>query len=292
MNAAALGIHYAKVRRVLLQVLLLNWLVAAAKLVLGYATSCASMSADGFHSFADGASNIIGLVGIALACQPKDKEHPYGHKKYETLFSLVIAAMLFFICWNLLLQGIHSLRDPKTPEVSSASFIVMAVTLLINIAVTRYEKARGTALKSDILLADAMHTRADILTSSAVIVAVIGISAGFPLIDPLATFLICGFIAKEAVAIFKKSSAVLCDTAIIVDEKMVSDVVLGITGVKACHNIRSRGRPDDIYIDLHVQVDSRMQVDKAHRICYAIEDALRSAIPEVSDVVVHIEPQD
>ena len=226
-----------------------------------------------------------------FACQPKDEDHPYGHKKYETFFSLGIAALLFLVCFELLKEGIKRLFNPVTPEINTASFIVMLVTLGINFWVMNYEHKKGRALQSDILVSDAMHTRADIFTSISVIITLVAIKLGFPLLDAIATLLIALFIAHTAFDIIKGSSRILCDT-VVLEERRVIDIVLGIKGVKNCHKIRTRGRPDDIYVDLHAQVSPSMQVDEAHRVSYAIENAIKKGIPEVTDVVVHIEPKD
>ena len=283
--------HYGKIRWVLVIVLVLNWGVAAAKMVLGFLTRCQSMTADGFHSLADGASNIVGLIGIALSSQPVDADHPYGHKKYETFFSLGIAVLLILVAVNLLREGAGRLFHPVNPEADMRSFLVMAVTMLVNIWVMRYEYGRGKELKSDILVADSMHTRADIFTSFSVIIALVSIKLGYPILDPVVTIVISGFIAYAAYGIIKEASKILCDTMAITDVKKVSHIVMGVKGVKACHKIRARGRPDDICIDLHVQVDSDMHIDEAHKISYAIEDALKKGIPDVTDVLVHIEPK-
>ena len=284
--------HYAKIRLILIAILALNWAVAAAKIIYGIFTSCASMTADGFHSLSDGASNIIGLIGIAFACQPKDADHPYGHKKYETLFSLAIAALLFVVCFNLLKEGIKRLFHPVIPEINITSFAIMFITLAVNIWVVRYESAKGKSLQSDILISDSIHTKADIFTSLSVIIALVAVKIGLPVIDPVATIIVSGFIAMTGWKIAKESSAVLCDSTVISDNKKIVDIVLGVRGVKNCHKIRTRGRQDDIYIDLHVQVNPDMHVDNAHRISYAIEEAIKKNIPAVTDVVVHIEPQE
>lgn len=284
--------HYSHVRGVLILVFVLNWVVAAAKILYGLLTHCSSMTADGFHSLSDGASNIIGLVGIRFASQPKDQDHPYGHRKYETLFSMGIGALLVFVCLNLLKGGVARLYRPVTPEIDIQSFVVMTFTLLINIGVMKYENKRGRALQSDILTSDAMHTRADIFTSLSVIVTLVAIKLGFPLMDPIATIMIAIFIGHSALEIFRESSRVLCDTAVIIEEKRIADIVLGIKGVKTYHKIRTRGRPDEIYVDLHVQVNPDMHVAQAHKVSYAIEEAIKKNIPEVADVVVHIEPKE
>jgi cation diffusion facilitator family transporter len=270
--------------------LLLNWGVAAAKVIYGMITHCASMTADGFHSFADGASNIIGLIGISIACRPVDADHPYGHRKYETFFSLCIAGLLAIVCFHLIEEGIKRFYSHITPRIDTASFVIMFTTLAINIIVMAYEYKRGKDLKSDILISDSMHTRADILTSLSVIITLMIIKLGYSILDPIVTIIIALFIARSALRIIRESSRVLCDTAAFIDIKRITDIVLKVEGVKTCHKIRTRGRPDDIYIDMHVQVSPGMHIDKAHKISYMIEDQIKKNIPEVSDVVVHMEP--
>ena len=284
--------HYRKIRKILIIVLALNWAVALAKIIYGLSSHCFSMTADGFHSLSDGTSNLIGLIGIHFACQPVDKDHPYGHKKYETLFSLGIAAMLFLVSFNLLKAGWQRLQHPVSFQTDLGSFMVMLVTLVVNIYVMRYEYKKGKALKSDILVSDSLHTRADIFTSLTVIISLIVTKLGFPLIDPIVTILISLFIGYAAFEIAKQSSDVLCDTAVFLDDQKVKDIVLKIEGVRACHKIRSRGRIDDVHIDLHVQVNPSMHINNAHQISYHIEEAIKSAIPGITDVVVHMEPQD
>ncbi|MGD0917686.1 MAG: cation diffusion facilitator family transporter [Thermodesulfobacteriota bacterium] len=283
--------RFQKIRRILIDILFLNWGVAAAKLIYGWLTHSASMTADGFHSFSDGSSNIIGLLGIWIASRPIDESHPYGHKKYETLTSVGISALLFVVCINVVRQGILRFLQPVVPEVTFMSFLVMGVTLAINVAVMVYETRMGRALKSDILISDALHTRADILTSSSVIVSLIGIKLGYSILDPIASLVIAIFIGYAGVEILKESSRVLSDgVAIRIDE--IEKVVLSIKGVKECHHIRSRGRPDDIHIDLHVLVDPDMHVHKAHHLSYAIENKIKRDFQGVTDVVVHMEPME
>ena len=282
--------HYQKIRKILLIILALNWLTALAKIIYGLSSRCASMTADGFHSLSDGTSNLIGLLGIHFACQPVDKDHPYGHKKYETFFSLIISAMLFILAFNLVKQGWNRLFNPITPQVDTGSFVIMIITLAVNFLVMRYEHKRGTALKSDILISDSMHTKADIFTSFSVLASLVAIKFGFTIADPIITIFIALFIGHAAFEIAKQSADVLCDTAVFLDDHKIMDIVLKTRGVRACHKIRSRGRIDDIYIDLHVQVNPDMHIDDAHQISDRIEKTIKSAIPGITDVVVHMEP--
>jgi cation diffusion facilitator family transporter len=281
--------RYLKIRRVLIYVLFLNWGVAAAKLFYGWLTRSASMTADGFHSFSDGSSNIIGLIGIWIASRPIDETHPYGHRKYETLTSIGISILLSLVCFNVVREGVLRFLHPIVPQVNVNSFLVMGITLVINIAVMIYENRMGIVLKSDILISDALHTRSDILTSSSVIVTLIGIKLGYPILDPIVSMVIAGFIGYAAVEILKESSRVLSDgVAIPIQE--IERVVLSIRGIRECHQIRSRGSGDDIHIDLHVLVDPGMDVHRAHHLSYAIENKIKRDFRGVTDVVVHMEP--
>jgi cation diffusion facilitator family transporter len=283
------GNRFQQIRRVLIYTLLLNWGVAGAKLVYGWLIHSASMKADGFHSFSDGSSNLVGLLGIWVASRPIDPSHPSGHKKFETLTSVAISVFLFLVCFNVIREGISRLIHPVIPEIGLSAFLVMIVTLAINIGVMVYESKKGKELGSDVLVSDALHTRADILTSASVIITLFVIKLGYPIIDPIASLLIALFIGYAAVEILRESARVLSDGAAI-PIREIERVVLAIKGVRECHQIRSRGRADDIHIDLHVLVDREMDVHKAHHLSYAIENKIKRDFPGVTDVVVHIEP--
>jgi len=282
--------HYPEIRRVLWAVLALNWGVALAKIAFGLFSRSVSMTADGFHSFSDGASNIVGLAGITFASRPRDSDHPYGHKKFETFFSLGIAFLLGLVCFELLQEGLRRLRHPGIPDVSVFSFIVMALTLAVNIVVMNYERRKGNTLNSDILVSDAMHTKADIFTSFSVIVSLIAVKFGFPVLDAIVTLVIVLFIAHAAYEIIRDGCRILCDEMVIKDTSRIESIVLSINGVKACHKIRSRGRKDDINLDLHVHLDSSLPLGLAHQISHEIERKIKADLLEVTDVIVHVEP--
>lgn len=278
-----------EVRRVLWSVLILNWGVAFFKLFFGYAIRSTSMVADGYHSLSDGVSNIIGLLGMRLASQPKDPDHPYGHKKYETFASVFIVFLLFFICYHILHDSVERFRSHATPQITWLSFFVMGSTMFVNIVAAIYEHGRGKALGSDILIADASHTRADILTSLSVMAAFVGVRLDYPVLDSLAAVVIALFIGLSAIEILRHTSSVLCDTAVI-DAGNIEEVVLAVPGVRRCHRVRTRGRRDDVHIDLHVLLDDRIPLVAAHDTGSMIESAIKSAFCGVTDVVVHLEP--
>lgn len=279
-----------EIKRLLIYVLVLNWVVALTKLVVGYIIKSSSMVADGYHSLSDGASNIIGFLGIWLASRPKDESHPYGHKKYETFASIGIAFLLFFVCIGIIHESIERFRKPVVPDVNFLSFVVMFATLIINFMVVFYEYRVGRRLKSDILIADSAHTKADILTSLSVIAALFAVRSGWYFLDPLIAIFISAFIAHAAIEILKESALVLCDSAV-VDTKKIAEIVMAIEGVLSVHKIRTRGRCDDIHVDLHVLVKNDMHMDTAHKLSYRIEAEIKDKISGVSDVIVHMEPK-
>ena len=281
--------RYISIRNVLIITFILNWAVAFAKIIFGLIIRSISMTADGFHSLSDGTSNIICFIGIWFASRPKDEDHPYGHKKYETFASIFIAVLLFLISINLLKEVFSRFFKPVTPDITPASFAVMAVTIFVNIFVVSYEYKRGKRLNSDILISDAMHTRSDIYASVSVIAAFIAIKMGFPIVDLAVGVFISILIAICGIQILRESSYVLCDGSAI-DEQRIIDVVKGIKGVRQCHKIRTRGRQDDVHVDLHISVDTDMHVDKAHYMSHEIQNAVKKQVNGVTDVIVHIEP--
>lgn len=282
---------FKEIRRVLILILVLNWLVAFSKIIYGLITKCASMTADGVHSFGDGASNIIGLVGIWAASKPRDEDHPYGHKKFETFATLGIAVILFLAAIGILGGAISRLIHPVIPDVTIFSFALIIITLLINVAVMKYERRKGKELSSDILICDALHTRSDIFASLIVLGTLFSIKVGFSFLDIIVAGLIAILIAKSGFKILRMSSNILCD-ATVLERSRIAGIVNKIRGVRSVHNIRTRGRKDDIHADLHVIIDAKMNVDDAHSLNHRIQSVLKKKIHGITDVIVHMEPSE
>jgi cation diffusion facilitator family transporter len=279
----------AEVRKVLIFTLILNACVAAAKILYGYLTSSVAMMSDGFHSFFDGISNIVGLIGTWIAYHPPDENHPYGHRKYETLFTIIIAAMIFVTCFEILRRVYFFFIEGYKTTVTWASFVVMLITMGVNIFVTLYESRKGKQLGSSFLIADAKHTKSDIFASIAVIISLFFAKMGYYLADPIVGIVITFFIARIGYEILKDASNVLVDT-VCLDTTAIKLVVNSIEGVKGCHDIRTRGATNCTYLDLHVLVGSDLPIEKAHEIADKIEKEIKKEFPSVVDIVVHIEP--
>lgn len=278
-----------QILRVLLIEFALNILVAAVKIAFGLATRCMVIVADGIHSLSDGASNIIGFVAMSIAAHPADKTHPYGHRKYETIASFIVAFALFFAAITIIRDGMERFIRPTLPEVNAASFAVMGGTLVVNAFIAWWERRRGRELESDLLIADSWHTFSDVFVTLSVFAALLAIELGVQRFDSAVSIGIGLFIGWIALRILMRSSDVLSDRAVL-DEERVKELVLQVEGVRDCHEIRSRGRPDEILVDLHILVDPRMTVEDSHRLANLIERNIRRAMPKVRDVLVHVEP--
>jgi cation diffusion facilitator family transporter len=276
--------RYRQIRSVLWIVLFLNFAVAAAKLFFGWLTNTASITADGYHSFSDGSSNIIGLLGIWLASKPRDDSHPY-----ETLTSVGIALLLFAAAFRILSDAIGRFYHPVELKVGAASFVVMVCTLVVNIFVMRYERRKGRMLRSEILISDSFHTTADIFTTCSVIIGLLVVKSGYPMFDPMVAAIISILIGFAGIEILKDTSRVLVDAAAI-DKKRIWNIAMGIDGIKSCHKIRSRGRPGDILIDMHCHMEYDMSLEDAHRLAHVVERRVKEDIDGVKDVTIHIEP--
>jgi cation diffusion facilitator family transporter len=289
VDAASLIERNRKVRNVLAAILVANWTVALAKVVFGWMSGSAAVTADGLHSFIDGGSNVLGLVAMSVASQPADEEHPYGHGKFEALASLGIGAMVGIAMLELGRMALESLLHGRHVEVTPLMAGVMVGTLLINLAVTRIEHRQGQKLKSPLLLADARHTLSDVGVTLAVLTSLGLVWLGYPKADGLITLVVMGVVAKVAWGIVKQAVGILSDTARL-DPQKVADLTRQVPGVLSCRDVRSRGMEGTVYVDLKIEVDPQLTTARAHELADAVEARLQTEFPEVVDVVVHVEP--
>ena len=281
--------RYSEVRKVLIRVLWLNLAVALAKIVFGQLSGSISILSYGFHSLTDGASNVVALVGLRLAEKPPDANHPYGHRKFETLAAGGIALFLLVVVVEVAQAAFFRFRSGGAPTVTAASFAIMLATLIINMAVVRAERRAAKRLSSELLLADARHTQSDVLTSIAVVAALVGSAYGYPLLDPLAALVIVGFIGYAGFDIARDAARILSDE-IVISEQDVRRVVQSVPRVLGCHRIRSRGSADHVFLDLHVWMDGATPLIDAHAVSHEVKDRLMDQYPQIADAIIHIEP--
>ncbi len=282
--------RYADVSRVLTRVLFLNLAVAVAKIGYGYSSGAISILSDGFHSLTDTASNVVGLVGVHAARRPPDDDHPYGHRKYETVAAIGVVGFLALVMLEVLRNAFNHLTGRSAPpDISTVGFIVMALTVAVNIIVVRYESAAAERLGSEVLLADATQTRGDVWSSLTVIVALAGARSGMPILDPLAALVVAAFIGYSGYQIGLTTMKILSDR-IVMSEHDIEQVVLSVEGVLGCHQIRTRGSADHVFLDFHVWLPPDMRLTEAHDLSHVVKDRVMARYPQIVDAVIHLEP--
>lgn len=279
----------AQIRRVLWVTMLLNIVVAVAKIAYGHISGIVSLQASGFDSAFDGANNVIGLVAMSLAALPPDPEHPYGHRKIEVAVSLGVGLMIT-LGFLEIGRGVWArAMSDAVPTIHPAAYLVILVSLAINFAVSVYERRKGNELNSMFLKADAAHTFTDSLAGIAVLAGIYLVDVGFPEGDILAALVVMFFVGITAYRVLREGLDVLVDRSFL-DPALVRKYVQEIPQVINCHYVRSRGMPGHVQLDLHVSMDPALSLDRAGEVMLNIKAHLMQKFPELSDILIQIEP--
>jgi cation diffusion facilitator family transporter len=281
----------AAVRRVLTGLLVANVAVVAAKALVGLATGSLAVLGDGLHSGIDALNNVLGIVVIRVASKEPDEEHPYGHGKFETLGALTIVGFMSITCFELVRDAIGRLASARpAPLVSDLQLSALLGTLVVNVAVAWYEHRRGRELESDLLLADAAHTRADVVITIGVLIGLLFARRGWWWVDPALALVIALFIVRIAYRIFQRAVPVLVDASAI-PTGTIRTVAESVEGVRGAYAIRSRGGDGAAirYAEVTIAVDGTANVAAAHAIADAVEARLKQDL-RLAAVTVHVEP--
>jgi cation diffusion facilitator family transporter len=197
--------RHTSVKKVLLVTLCFNLLAWGLKFIFGSLTHSISMQADSLHSLLDAFSSVLGFVGVALAAKPPDAKHPYGHSKFESMSAIGIAILIFIGCFEIANDSLKRFDNGEIPTVTPSSFMIMVFAMIGNGVLSRWEGQMGHTFKSEVLIADALHTKSDFYASLVVIVSMLATKMGYPLIDPVAAFCIACVIGTAGVRILMTS---------------------------------------------------------------------------------------
>jgi cation diffusion facilitator family transporter len=281
----------AEVRRVLLITLGLNLLVMALKAGVGWMTGSLSLVADALHSVTDSANNVLGLFTSRLALPYPDRDHPYGHQKYEAVGALGIAAFLGIACFEILQGAIERILKPSATEVkiSETELWILLLVLGINIFVAFYERQVGRRVHSPLLIADAQHTMSDIWVTISVLGGLLGIWIfGWQWLDVVLAFPVALMVIWSGWTVLRENLPWLVDEVAIAPEA-IHDIAMEVPGVVNCHDIASRGVVGrQAFIEMHLIV-AAADVETAHRITEAVEERLSERYHPVR-VLIHVEP--
>lgn len=268
---------------------LLHVVATAVKLGVGFWTGSLSLIADGFDTLFDGVSNLVGLFAVRLSSRPPDREHPYGHRKYETIAALFLAGIFFITAWELGRDAVDRLFDPPEVVVNRWSIIALVVGASIQGFIGLWQMRKARQYDSEFLRADARHSLATIGVSATVLIGLLFVRTGMLWVDPAVALLVALIIAKIGIDTVRENLPALLDEAPLAAEN-IGAVVADVEGVESYHRIRSRGAGDHVAIDLHVRVAPHLSVQDANGIADEVRRRLL-ALPGVHDVTVHAEAE-
>jgi len=279
----------AEVRKVLIITLLLNLFVMGLKAIVGYWTGSLSLLADALHSVTDSANNVLGLIASKFSSPQPDREHPYGHHKFEAVGALGIAAFLGIACFEILQGAIERIiKGGELVKISPPELWLLLIVLGVNIFVAFYERSVGRRVGSSILIADATHTMSDIWVTISVIGGLIGVWLGYQWMDIVLAFPVALLVFWSGWSVLKENLPWLVDQMAIAPEA-IHAIATSVPGVINCHDIASRGvLGRQVFIEMHLIVDAP-DVETAHHITEEVESRLEERFSPVR-ILIHVEP--
>ncbi|MDJ0585370.1 cation diffusion facilitator family transporter [Microcystis sp. M49636_WE2] len=295
---AVLKDNRATVQKVLWITLLLNILVMAIKAGVGLRIGALSLQADALHSVTDSANNVLGLVAMRFSSPYPDRDHPYGHLKYEAIGALAIAAFLGIACFEILQGAVMSIiKGGKPVEIAGPELWLLIIVLGVNIFVTYYERSVGQRVGSPILIADARHTMSDVWVTITVLLGLVGVWVGntanipqLQWLDVILSFPVAFLVFSSGWKVLMENLPLLVDEMAIAPE-VIHQIVMEVPGVLNCHAIASRGVVGrQVFIEMHLVV-SAQDVETAHAITEAVEARLSQQFSPVR-ILIHVEPPD
>ena len=268
-----------------------NVVLSVFKLLAGVLANSGAMISDAIHSASDVFSTFIVIAGVKISAKAPDKEHPYGHERMECIAAIVLAVILALTGAGIGYSGIQKIMEPSELEVPGLLAMVAAV---ISIAVKEWQywftRAAAKKINSGALMADAWHHRSDALSSVGALVGIAGARMGFPVLDPVASVVICLFILKAAYEVFKDAVDKLVDKACDDDVVKTIDEIVAAQEKANLDVVRTRMFASRIYVEMEISVDKDMLIAEAHRISREIRDAVEARVPEVKHCLVHVNP--
>lgn len=265
-------------------------LLGIAKIIAGYLSQSNALIADGIHSLSDLVTDVFVLIASGNSRQAPDKNHPYGHLRFETLTTVLLGLILVVVATGIVFETFNSEATPSTTWYGVTAVIL---TIVIKEAIFHYTRRAGEQINSKMLIANAWHSRSDALSSVAVLAGLVGVYFGYPWADKVASVIVGILIAKIAVEMIWENLAELVDTA--PDPKTIDHIkqtVDSLKNVMAPHDIRARSMAGKIFLDMHIHVPAHSTVSEGHYLSDLVVYTIKKAHPQVQDVMVHVDTDD
>lgn len=274
--------------------IILNVLLTAFKFVAGFLGNSLAMISDAIHSASDVFSTIIVIIGIKISAKAADKDHEFGHERYECVAAILLAVLLFATGCGIGYSGITKIVDGSYKTSALPDFLAMSaaiVSIVVKEAMFWYTWAAAKKTNSGALRADAWHHRSDALSSIGSLIGIVGAMCGVPILDSIAAIVICLLILKAAISIFidavNKMTDKACDQK---TEQALNDFVMTFEGVKRVDSLMTRLFGNRIYVIVEIACNENLLLSEAHDIAEAVHDGVESNFPLVKHVTVHVNP--
>ncbi len=273
---------------------LINIFLVIIKIGFGFLGQSTALIADGLHSLSDLVSDFFVIIAIKLGSREADHDHPYGHRRFETMATVLLGMGLVVVATGIAWDAVERLLEPENLLIPTQSTLGIAVvSILANEWLFHYTKRVGEVTRSKLLLANAWHHRSDAFSSVIVVFGIGAALAGYPFADAIAAVIVALLIAKMGLTLVLESINELVDSSL--PEHRVREIKKSIKltpGVQSIHFLRTRRMGEDSYIDAHIVVNSRISVSEGHMIGDRVRDNLKTQFEDIADVLVHIDPED
>ena len=271
-----------------------NILLSVMKLIAGFIAHSNAMISDAIHSASDVFSTFVVIIGIKLASKKADKEHPYGHERLECVAAIVLSMVLFVTGFGI---GAAALKNITSGDYNNIvvpgilALVAAIVSIVCKEAMYWYTRYNAKRIDSSALMADAWHHRSDALSSIGALVGIAGARMGYPILDAIASLVICIFIEKAAIDIFKDAINKMVDKACDDEtEHEMYECVMKNESVRGVDLLRTRTFGNKIYVDIEIRVDGKLTLWEAHAIAESVHDSVETEFSKVKHIMVHVNP--
>jgi len=293
-DSGQLDVRYREIRKVTVVGGVVDLLLGIVKILVGAAANSQALIADGVHSLSDLATDFLVVFAAKHSHREADEEHPYGHGRIETVATVILGVALVLVAIGICYDALHRMRDPELlGHPGMLALLVALVSVVSKEIIYHYTVRAARRLRSNMLHANAWHSRSDAISSVIVVIGVGGTMYGFTYLDAVAAAAVGVMIAKIGWDLLWKSLQELIDTSLEEDKvEAIRRAILDVSGVRALHMLRTRRSGSDALVDVHLLVDPGLSVSEGHMIGERVRTRLIGEMDDVSDVTVHIDPED
>jgi len=286
--------RYREARHVTLVGSVVDLLLGVAKIIVGVIGHSQALIADGVHSLSDLATDIIVLLAMKHGARDADEEHPYGHGRIETLATVVLGVALLVVAIGIAYDATLRLLNPTLlPHPGWLALSVAAISIISKEAIYHYTLRVANRLDSQLLRANAWHSRSDAISSVIVVLGIIGAMNGLPWLDAVAAIAVGAMVGKIGAELAWNSAQELIDRAMEPETvAKIREAILSVDGVKALHMLRTRRMAQDGLVDVHILVEPKSSVSEGHLISERVRQAVMEKVDGITEVMVHIDPED